>query len=106
MFIDDLTNSLNNFCYKINELTVNPTNETVLLFADDTTTIITAKTAQLLGKPMRESVDKIVTWLRVNKLRIDISKSNFVIFLRLPGFLPMDERIKYVSWSHKTDFFS
>ena len=88
IFISDLPNSLSNFCYRINELTVNPTNETVLLFATDTTVITTAKTAQLLEKSMRESVDKIVTWLRVNKLRINISKSNFVFFSRSPVFYP------------------
>ena len=60
---------------------VNPTNETVSLFADDTTATSTAKTAELLEIPMKESVNRIVAWLRVNKLKINVAMSNFIIFL-------------------------
>ena len=59
---------------------INPTNETISLFADETTAISTAKIAELLQKSMKESVSRIVTWLRVNKLRIIMVKSNFIIF--------------------------
>ena len=59
IFINGLPNSLNNFCYRINELTVNPASEKVLLFAVDTTAITLAKTVQLLEKLMRESVDDL-----------------------------------------------
>lgn len=88
IFINDLPNCLNNFCYRINELTVNPTNETVSLFADDTTAISTAKTAELLQISMKESVNRITAWLRVNKLRINMAKSNFIIFSRSSNFYP------------------
>jgi hypothetical protein len=45
IFINDLPNYLNNFCYRINELTIKTNNETASIFADNTTAISTAKTA-------------------------------------------------------------
>ena len=55
------------------------------LFVDDTTAI---STAELLQISKKKSVNRIAAWLRVNKLRINMTKSNFIILSRLPGFYP------------------
>ena len=42
-----------------------------------------AKLAELLQISMKEPDNRIVIWLRVNKIRIDMAKFNFIIFSRL-----------------------
>ena len=50
------------------------------LFADDTNIYFEAKTFSQLEKKMNKELKKLYTWLIVNRLALNISKTNFIVF--------------------------
>ena len=51
-----------------------------ILFADDTTILSTHKDTKLLYKQANNELDKLQNWLRLNKLSINVNKTNYIIF--------------------------
>ena len=51
-----------------------------ILFADDTTIVSTHKDTKLLYKQANNELDKLQNWLRLNKLSINVNKTNYIIF--------------------------
>ena len=52
----------------------------LFLFADDTTLLYSQKSLQTLEKVVNSELKKVCEWLTVNKLSLNIQKSNYVIF--------------------------
>ena len=51
-----------------------------ILFADDTTILSTNKDTKLLCEQANNELDKLQNWLRLNKLSINVNKTNYIIF--------------------------
>ena len=51
-----------------------------ILFADDTTILSTHKDTKLLYEQANKELDKLQNWLRLNKLSINVNKTNYIIF--------------------------
>ena len=51
-----------------------------MLFADDTTILSTHKDTKLLYEQANNELDKLQNWLRLNKLSINVNKTNYIIF--------------------------
>ena len=52
----------------------------VFLFADDTNIFFELNDLEKLQKIVNTELKKLVTWLNVNRLALNVSKTNFVIF--------------------------
>ena len=50
------------------------------LYADDTNIYFESKNLKLLERTMNKELDKLYEWLCINRLSLNISKTNFVIF--------------------------
>jgi len=68
------------FLVYINDIGLATDNNKIRLFADDSNIFITANDADSLFKSANEIVDKLYNWLIVNKLSINIDKTNYMIF--------------------------
>ena len=88
LYINDMPNCIPSCCFNVSDMAKNPRNETVSLFADDTVAVSTAKTEELLQTSMKDAIERLYSWLRVNRLKINLGKTNFVIFSRSPDFYP------------------
>ena len=66
--------------FSVSDMTKSLQNETTSMFADDTVAICTSKTEELFLTSMKDIVDRLHSWLRVNRLKINLGKSNFVMF--------------------------
>ena len=53
---------------------------TPTLYADDTTLIITAKSYAVLAKHLNEDLKSLYTWLCLNKLTVNESKTKFMVY--------------------------
>ena len=51
-----------------------------LLFADDTSIFCSHKDANHLVSIVNNELAKIIIWLKVNKLSLNLTKTNFIIF--------------------------
>jgi len=51
-----------------------------LLFADDTTILHSHKSLDTLINEVNKELDKVNDWFMVNKLSLNVSKTNFIIF--------------------------
>ena len=51
-----------------------------ILFADDTTILSTHEDTKLLYKQANNELDKLQNWLRLNKLSINVNRTNYIIF--------------------------
>ena len=54
-----------------------------ILFADDLNLLMSHKNLDTLIDKMNEELIKINTWLQLNKLSLDITKTNFMLFKSL-----------------------
>ena len=90
IFIDDLPNAVATTC-RIRDL-VDPAASgsriTTLLFADDATLMCVASTEQQLISTINAAMTRTCLWLKINRLDLNINKSNFVIFSRSPNYYP------------------
>ena len=50
------------------------------LFADDTSTYLSGKDINVIERTCNEELDKVSKWLTANKLSLNVSKSNMVLF--------------------------
>ena len=66
LYINDLPNISNKFIF--------------YLFADDTNIFFECSNLDKLEKIVNKEIKKLVTWLNANRLALNISKTNFVIF--------------------------
>ena len=66
----------------------------VIMYADDTTLISTLETFGNTNRPtemennISNEISKITTWLHSNKLKLNASKSKFMIFFKHPKIIP------------------
>ena len=68
------------FIIYINDM-INATNKLFpLIFADDTNVFITGKNIENLINEMNSEMTKLVEWLHVNKLSINVKKTHYMIF--------------------------
>ena len=54
------------------------------MFADDTSMLIHGKDVSLLEEEMNRALCKVTTWLKVNKLSLNITKTHSVLFSNSP----------------------
>ena len=67
------------FLIYINDLSLN-TSLTSILFADDTCLFLSDKCPNRLETTINQELEKISGWLTSNKLTLNVSKSNFILF--------------------------
>ena len=64
-----------------------------LLFADDTNTFFSHRDTDRLVSIANNELAKIVTWLKANKLSLNLTKTNFMIFhpgqKKINGIVPL-----------------
>ena len=53
-----------------------------ILFADDTSVYIEAENESLVISILNEELEKINTWLKANKLTLNLDKSHYMVFHR------------------------
>ena len=70
------------FLIYINDLADASTKLFALMFADDSNMFISGTNINELINTMNEEMIKIVEWLRVNKLSLNLKKTHFIIFRR------------------------
>ena len=68
------------FIIYINDLPNVPNLTQSLLFADDTSVFCSHKDANHLVSIVNNELAKIIIWLKVNKLSLNLTKTNFMIF--------------------------
>lgn len=68
------------FLIYINDIVLAPVNAKVIMFADDTTLTVKAKTVERAMELMTEDLEKIFNWLNVNKLKLNVDKTKWMIF--------------------------
>ena len=51
-----------------------------ILFADDTTLIFNDKSIINLENKIKHGIDKLYSWLNINKLSLNIDKTNILLF--------------------------
>ena len=78
----------------INDLNAATKKIDLIMYADDTTLISTLETFGNTNRPteiennISNEISKITTWLHSNKLKINASKSKFMIFFKHPKIIP------------------
>ena len=77
------------FLLYVNDISSSSTKFNFYLFADDTSILYSDKNLHKLERIVNSELKNISRWLEVNKLTLNISKSNFVIFH------PYQKRIDY-----------
>ena len=77
------------FLLYVNNIFLSSTKLNFYLFADDTSLLYSDKNTHKLENIVNSELKKISRWLEANKLTLNVSKSNFVIFH------PPQKRIEY-----------
>ena len=78
----------------INDLNTATKKFDLIMYADDTTLISTLETFGNTNRPteiennISDQISKITTWLHSNKLKLNASKSKFMIFFKHPKIIP------------------
>ena len=78
----------------INDLNAATKKFDLIMYADDTTLISTLETFGNTNRPteiennISDEISKITTWLHSNKLKLNASKSKFMIFFKHPKIIP------------------
>ena len=78
------------FNIAINDLTSATAKFDHIMYADDTTLISILENfgptnnAKELEQNINEEISKVVTWLQSNKLKLNVSKSKFMLFYKHP----------------------
>ena len=78
----------------INDLNAATKKIDLIMYADDTTLISTLETFGNTNRPteiennISDEISKITTWLHSNKLKLNASKSKFMIFFKHPKIIP------------------
>lgn len=103
IFVNDLVLSLKDAKTKMSDMFHSVSDVTVPLFADDTSLICIAKTERLLVELMTQCLDQVSSWLRVNKIKVNPSKSSFVIFSRTSNYYPWIQEVSYLEGKVKRD---
>ena len=68
------------FVYYINDLPNASTLLKTFLFADDTSLFYSHKYPNQLIRVMNCELSKISEWLKVNKLSLDVARTNYILF--------------------------
>ena len=68
------------FLLYINDIVKSSTKLEYLLFADDTSLLISGKTFKEIEKTLNSELENISNWLKANKLSLNVSKSNILRF--------------------------
>ena len=53
-----------------------------ILFADDTNLFCTGRNIDFLVNEINDEMSKVYSWVKANKLSMDIDKTNFILFTR------------------------
>ena len=87
-----------------------------ILFADDTTLIFNDKSIINLENKIKHAIDKLYSWLNINKLSINIDKTNILLFnirntnKNVKVKFKIDDRIKilliYLYYLYYEEFFN
>ena len=68
------------FIIYINDIVNSSTLLTFIMFADDTNLFASNKNLDILIKENNIEVDKVSLWLKINKLSLNIKKTQFILF--------------------------
>ena len=82
------------FIIYTNDLPDSLHNSRTLLFADDTTVYISGIDITLLYSKMTEDLAKLSDWFRANKLSLNISKTNYILFSNTDHQIPSLPKLK------------
>ena len=81
------------FLLYINDLAYASNTLFSLLFADDSNMFLTGKDPNELIKTMNNEIDKVVDWLKVNRLSLNLKKTHFLIFRRRRAKFNINEKL-------------
>ena len=51
-----------------------------LLYADDTNVFLNGKNLNKMIETMNSELEKIVVWLKINKLKLNVKKTHYMVF--------------------------
>ena len=66
----------------VNDLSRTIQNSTVMQYADDTTMTVVAKDGVTLERCLEEDVEKVSQWTDTNDLKLNVKKTNLMLFGR------------------------
>ena len=81
-FHRDLSSAHCFFLLYINDLAHVSDKLFALLFADDSNMFLSGKNLDELIEIMNDEIDKVIYWLRTNKLSLNLKKNHYIIFHR------------------------
>ena len=64
-----------------------------VLFADDSNLFLSGKNPNALIDTMNIEVQKVIQWLRINKLSLNLDKTHFMIFRNCRGRVLLDTEL-------------
>ena len=80
----------------------------LLLFADDSNLFLSGKCPERLIEQMDNEMKKIIDWLNINKLSLNLKKTHFIIFRKRRGNIHIDNDLvvdnEKISMSNHTKF--
>ena len=80
----------------------------LLLFADDSNLFLSGKCPERLIEQMNNKMEKIIDWLNINKLSLNLKKIHFIIFRKRRGNIHIDNDLvvdnEKISMSNHTKF--
>ena len=82
------------FLIYINDINDHLNDCSVILFADDTTLLFTDEDLKNVVQNMNTTLDNIYRWLCVNKLSLNIEKTNYIIFHNAQRKLPFKPKVQ------------
>ena len=68
------------FLIYINDLGKVSDRLSMILFADDTNIFATGKDLDLLTSTLNEEMEKLFTWLKANRLSLNVKKTHYMVF--------------------------
>lgn len=82
------------FILYVNDLLINMPENSILSYADDTAIIANGKTWTEVETKMNDYLDDVSTWLKLNKLTLNIQKTAYITFGCYSDSLPQQIEIK------------
>ena len=82
------------FLIYINDLSLVSEKLFSILFADDSNMFLTGKNPEALIESMNFELEKVVNWLNVNKLSLNLKKTHFIIFRRSKEHIVLSNSLK------------
>ena len=81
------------FLVYINDLSLVSDKLFSLLFADDSNMFLNGKDPNLLIETMNDEMEKVIIWLKANKLSLNLKKTHYILFRKRTGKVLFDKTL-------------